>query len=72
LDTDERAPSSRAARLRERYYSFPEREEMTTPPFFDTPFQILSRVHRSFVRLAVFTSILVFGFWAVVYAIDLS
>jgi hypothetical protein len=72
LDSEQRGPSSRAGRLRERYYSFPERGEITTPPFFDTPFQLLSRVHRSFVRLAVFTSIFVFGFWAVVYALDLS
>jgi archaellum component FlaC len=72
LDSEQRAPSGRTARLRERYYSFPERSEITTPPFFDTPFQLLSRVHRSFVRLAVFTSILVFGFWAAVYALDLS
>ena len=72
LDSEQRAPTGRTARLRERYYSFPERDEITTPPFFDTPFQLLSRVHRSFVRLAVFTSILVFGFWAVVYALDLS
>jgi hypothetical protein len=72
LDSEERAPSSRTSRLRERYYSFPERDEITTPPFFDTPFQLLSRVHRSFVRLAVFTSIFVFGFWVAVYALDLS
>jgi archaellum component FlaC len=72
MDSGEPAPAGRTARLRERYYSFPERNEITEPPFFDTPFQILSRVHRSFVRLAVFTSIFVFGFWAVIYAIDLS
>jgi hypothetical protein len=72
LDSDDRVSTSRAARLRERYYSFPERNEITTPPFFDTPFQLLSRVHRSFVRLAIFTIIFVFGFWAAVYALDLS
>jgi hypothetical protein len=72
LDSDGRPSSGRAARLRERYYSFPERNEITTPPFFDTPFQLLSRVHRSFVRLSVFTIIFVFGFWAAVYALDLS
>jgi hypothetical protein len=72
LDSDARAPNNRAGRLRERYYSFPERNEITIPPFFDTPFQILSSVHRSFVRLAVFTSLFVFVFWIAVYAIDLS
>lgn len=58
--------------LRERNYSFPEQREIATPPFFDTPFRILSRVHRHFVGRAIFTSIFVFAFWAVVYAIDLS
>jgi hypothetical protein len=72
LDSEQGEPSGRTARLRERYYSFPERNEITTPSFFDTPFQLLSRVHRSFVRLAVFTIIFVFGFWAAVYALDLS
>lgn len=72
LDSEQSAHGSRTARLRERYYSFPERDEITTPPFFDTPFQLLSRVHRSFVRLAVFTSIFVFGFWIAVYALDIS
>ena len=62
----------RITRLRERYYSFPERSEITTPPFFDTPFRLLSRVHRSFLRLAVFTVLLVFCFWGFVYALDLS
>ncbi len=62
----------RITRLRERYYSFPERSEITTPPFFDTPFKLLSRVHRSFLRLAVITVLLVFCFWGFVYAFDLS
>lgn len=72
LDSEQRGSSTRTARLRERYYSFPERNEITTPPFFDAPFQLLSRVHRSFVRLAVFTTIFVLGFWVAVYALDLS
>jgi hypothetical protein len=71
-DIREAGTPGRVARLRERYYSFPERGEITTPPFFDTPFRMLSRIHRSFVRLAVFTSIFVFGFWALVYAVDLA
>jgi hypothetical protein len=72
FDTIEPGATGRVSRLRERYYSFPERREITTPPFFDTPFRLLSQVHRSFLRLAVFTSIFVFLFWAVVYAIGLS
>jgi hypothetical protein len=77
FDPDQHIPptaqrAGRVARWRERYYSFPEQREITTPPFFDTPFKLLSQVHRAFVRLAVFTSILVFGFWAVVYAADLA
>jgi hypothetical protein len=53
-------------------YAFPERGELTIPPFFDTPFKILARVHRSFLALAVSTILLVFAFWAVVYATGLG
>ncbi|MCI0486781.1 MAG: hypothetical protein L0229_09295 [Blastocatellia bacterium] len=77
LDPEQGAPEAGAnpgpiSRLKEPYYYFPERPEITTLPFFDTPFKVLSQAHRSWVRLAVFTSLLVFVFWAVVYAIDLS
>jgi len=58
--------------LREQYYSFPERREITTPPFYETPFRMLARVHRSFLRLAVLACVFVFMFWAVVYALGLS
>ena len=68
----EPVPAGPVSRLRERYYSFPERRDITTPPFFDTPFRMLAHVHRSFLRLAVFTSIFVFIFWAAVYAVSLS
>ena len=68
----EPAATGPVSRLRERYYSFPERRDITTPPFFDTPFRMLAHVHRSFLRLAVFTSIFVFLFWAAVYAVSLS
>lgn len=57
---------------RDRFDSFPERSEITTPPFFDAPFKLLAGVHRSFVRLVVLTSVFVFALWAVVYAFDLS
>lgn len=50
-------------------FSFPEKEDIKTTPFFDTPFEILTKVHRSFLRVAIFTCILTFIFWAVVYAI---
>lgn len=66
------APPGRISRLREQYYSFPERREINTPPFFDTPFRLLSNVHRAFVRTAVFTAIFVFAFWALVYLADLA
>jgi len=72
LEPERGETTSRAPSLRERYYSFPEQREITIPPFFDTPFKVLSRVHRSFVRLAVFTGIVVFGFWAALYAFDLT
>ncbi|HEY9230515.1 MAG TPA: hypothetical protein VIS78_00155 [Blastocatellia bacterium] len=61
-----------ATRLRRRYDSFPERTEITTPPFFDTPFLLLSRVHRGFMRLAVLTILFAFAFWAIVYTMQLS
>ena len=52
--------------------SFPERSNITTPSFYDSTMDALSRVHRSFLRLAVFSSVFVFLFWAVIYAWDLS
>ena len=55
-----------------RYYAFPERNEITTPPFFETPFRLLGRVHRTFMRLAASTLLVVFVFWGVVFAIQLS
>lgn len=64
--------ASPASRLRRAYDSFPERGEITTPPFFDTPLRLLGRVHRGFMRLAVLTILFVFAFWAVIYAIELS
>jgi hypothetical protein len=57
-------------RLKERYYAFPERRDIMTTPFFDAPFKLMSDAHRSFVALAVFTSIMVFAFWAAVYGYD--
>ena len=65
-------PAGVASRLRQSYYSFPERHQITTPPFFDGPFRMLSRIHRSYVGFAVSTSIFVFAFWAVVYYVDLA
>jgi hypothetical protein len=63
---------SAATKLPGGDYSFPERKEITTPPFFETPFRVLGRVHRNFVRLAVSTILFVFLFWAVVFAMQLS
>lgn len=67
-ETMEEMPPAPAERVRQNF-SFPERGEIKTTPFFDAPFEILSKVHRSFMRVAVFTCILTFTFWAVVYAI---
>jgi hypothetical protein len=68
-----RNPPSKSTldKLKERYFAFPERREILTSPFFDTPFQLMSNAHRSFVALAIFTSLMVFLFWAAVYAYDL-
>jgi predicted nucleic acid-binding Zn-ribbon protein len=68
---DEPATGS-AVRLSERRYRFPEQGDITTPPFFDTPFLILGRIHKSFLGLAVGTSVIVFLFWAAVYGLRLG
>jgi len=52
--------------------SFPEQSNITTPSFYDSTMDALSRVHRSFLRLAVFSSVFVFLFWASIYAWELS
>ena len=69
LESDENLASNS---VDESYNSFPERGEITAPPFVDAPFKLLSRVHRAFFRLAIFASLFVFGFWAVVYALELT
>ncbi|HJZ66977.1 MAG TPA: hypothetical protein VKF81_02445 [Blastocatellia bacterium] len=56
----------------DHHSAFPERNEITTPPFYETPIKLLSRVHRGFLRLAVSTTLVVFAFWAVIYAFELS
>lgn len=58
--------------LSEQSYSFPEQRHIATPAFFNTPFKILSQVHRIFLRRAVLTSVVVFLFWAAVYGLDLT
>ena len=68
-DSDELPTTERS---RDRLDSFPERDEITTPAFFDTPLKLLARIHRSFVRLVVTTGVFVFVLWALVYAFDLS
>ena len=52
--------------------SFPEQSNITTPSFYDSTMDALSRVHRSFLRLAVFSSVFVFLFWVAIYAWELS
>jgi len=52
--------------------SFPERSEITTEPYFDEPFRLLSSVHGGFLRLAILSSVFVFLFWSAIYALDLS
>jgi hypothetical protein len=50
----------------------PELDDIRTPPFFHAPLKLLSQVHRAFLRLVVFTSIVVFLFWCAVYALELT
>ena len=58
-------------RLKDRYFSFPERREIGSTPFYDAPFDLMAKAHRSYIRLVVFTSILVFAFWALTYGLKL-
>lgn len=53
-------------------FTFPERGEIHTPPVFEAPLKLLSRVHRGFLRMAVFTSVFVFLFWCVMYSLELT
>jgi hypothetical protein len=68
------APPSKSftEQFKERYHAFPERNDIISKPFFDEPFKLMERAHRSFISLAVLTSIMVFLFWALTYALALQ
>lgn len=53
-------------------FTFPERGEIHAPPMFEAPLKLLSRAHRGFLRMAVFTSVFVFLFWCVIYSLELT
>jgi hypothetical protein len=72
IDSDESVAAVAGGFSDHGFTSFPERDEIHTPPFFDGPFRLLSRVHRAFLRLVILTSIVVFALWCVVYAIELT
>ncbi|HKP13946.1 MAG TPA: hypothetical protein VJZ91_17625, partial [Blastocatellia bacterium] len=65
-------PPTAPSRLDRRRDWFPERNEIATPAFFDTPLRLLGHVHRAFMRLAVSTILLAFLFWALVHAAQSS
>lgn len=69
-----RAPPTKSftEQFKERYHAFPERSDIISKPFFDEPFRLMERAHRSFIALAVLTSIMVFLFWAITYALALQ
>ncbi|MBI3650706.1 MAG: hypothetical protein HY231_06620 [Acidobacteria bacterium] len=72
-DTQPQAPAKSAAeKFKERYYAFPERREVLSSSYYETPFTLMANAHRSFVALAIFTSLAVFAFWATIYAYDLT
>lgn len=54
-----------AERARERYYGFPEHDELVGAPFVEGAYALLGRVHRSFVRAVLIVSIATFAGWAV-------
>ncbi|MEW6125545.1 MAG: hypothetical protein AB1757_00665 [Acidobacteriota bacterium] len=56
-------------KLKERYFDFPERREIVSTPYFDEPFTLMEKAHRSFMALVILTGIVVFVFWALVYAL---
>ncbi len=74
IDTDESVatPVAAAGGFSDHGFTFPERGEIHTAPFFEAPFKLLSRVHRAFLRLAILSSIFVFVLWCVVYALELT
>jgi hypothetical protein len=53
-------------------YAFPERNEIITTPFFSSPLKLFSKIHVSFLRFAVLSSVVVFAFWAAIYAFALT
>jgi hypothetical protein len=53
-----------ASRARSRYYAFPEQQELTVQPFFESSYALLERVHRSFVRTVLGVSLIVFAAWS--------
>jgi hypothetical protein len=71
LDSDE-SVAAVAGVWEDHGFTFPERKEIHTPPVFEAPFKLLSRVHRAFLRLAILTSIFVFALLCVVYALELT
>jgi hypothetical protein len=72
-DNDLRTPPSKSPveRFKERYYGFPEKRDVLSTTYYDTPFTVMANAHRSFVALAIFTSVAVFAFWAAIYGYDL-
>lgn len=74
IDSDENVAARVAAPggFSDHGFTFPERGEIHTAPFFEAPFKLLSRVHRAFLRLAILTSIFVFVLWCVMYALELT
>ena len=71
IDSDE-SVAAVAGGWEDHGFTFPEQGDIHTPPFFEAPFKLLSRVHRAFLRLVILTSIVVFALWCVVYAIELT
>lgn len=57
---------SRVESIRDAYYSYPELRELEGHPgFFGNASEVVTRVHRGFVRSVAIVSICVFGLWMV-------
>lgn len=59
------ALAGRVERLRARYYAFPEADELLAISPGDSSYNMLSRVHRSYVRNVLVVTVVVLGGWAI-------
>lgn len=52
-------------RARDRYYAFPEQRDLDDRPFYAGAYDLLSRIHRSYIRAVLAVTMVVFAAWAI-------